>query len=94
MDLDYKINVITLAFIVKLGFSILSTYIGAQKIDNSALQTYGIVIARVSIQDESDKFRSFEKTFFLADTNIDVVLGISFLFLSNVNIQFNFKNFT
>lgn len=45
-----------------------------------------MVIARFSIQDKLGKIRFFEGTFLLADTSIEMVLGILFLALSNANI--------
>lgn len=50
------------------------------------LKTYGIVIAKFSIQDKLSKIWFVEETFLLADTKIGVVLGMSFLALSNANI--------
>lgn len=36
--------------------------------------------------DKSEKVWFFEETFLLADTSIEVILGISFLIFSNTNI--------
>ncbi len=44
--------------------------------------------ARFLIQDSLGKVRFFEETFLLADTSIEVVLGMPFLSLSNVNVEF------
>ena len=84
----------TPAFAAKLGLSIRPTGIGAQKIDGSALKTYGMVIAGFSIQDKTGKIRFFEETFLLADTSMEVVLGMPFLALSNADIQFDIESFT
>ena len=81
------------AFASKLGLSIRPTGIGAQKIDGSALKTYGMTIARLSIQDKSGRAQFFEKTFLLADTSMGVVLGMLFLALSNADIQFDTESF-
>ena len=89
-----KANVITLTFIAKLGFSIQLIGIDAQKIDSSALKTYGMVIAGFSIWDKMGKIRFFEQFFLLADISMEVVLGIIFLALSNLNIEFDIESFT
>lgn len=44
-----KINIMTLAFIIKLGFFIWLTNIGIRKIDNSVFKIYDIVIIKFSI---------------------------------------------
>ena len=94
VDFDSEVNVMTLTFANKLGYSTQLVNIGAPKIDGFALKTYTITIVEFSIQDELGKIRFFEETFLLADTSIDIVLGMSFLSLSNANIQFDTGNFT
>ena len=37
---------------------------------------------------------TFEETFLLADTSMEVILEMSFLVLSNANIQFDIESFT
>ena len=81
-------------FAAKLGLSIRLIGIGAQKIDGSALKTYGMAIAGFSIQDKLGRARFFEETFLLADTSMEVVLGMPFLALSNADIQFDTESFT
>ncbi len=44
--------------------------------------------ARFSIQDSLGRVRFFEETFLLADTSMEVVLGMPFLSLSNANVEF------
>lgn len=82
-----------LKFTAKLGLATQPTAIKPQKMDSSALKTYGMVIVRFSIQNMSGKIRFFDKTFWLADISIEMVLEIPFLILSNVNIQFDTKSF-
>ena len=81
-------------FVAKLGLSIWLTSIGAQKIDSLALKTYSMVIAGFSIQDKTSKIRFFEKIFLSADTSMEVILRMSFLALSNADIQSDTENFT
>ena len=94
IDSGSKVNVITPAFVAKLILFIHPTGIGLQKIDGSARKTYSMGIAGFSIQDKSDRARFFEETFLLADTSIEVVLGMPFLALSNADIQFDTESFT
>ena len=94
IDFGNEVNAMTPAISAKLGLSIWPTGIGAQKIDGSALKTYGMVIAGFLIQDKTGKIQFFEKTFLLADTSIEVVLGMPFLALSNADIQFDTESFT
>ena len=86
IDSNSEVNAITAVFAARLGLPILSTGIGAQKIDGSALKTYGMVIAGFSIQDKLSRARFFEETFLLADISMEVVLEIPFLPLSNADI--------
>ena len=72
----------------KLRLVTQKTDIGAQKIDGLALVTYGMVLAGFSVQDKLERVQFFEETFLLADTSMEVVLGMRFLTFSNVNMQF------
>ena len=94
IDSGSEVNAMTPAFAARLGLSVRPTGIGAQKIDGSALRTYGMAIAGFSIQDKSGRARFFEETFLLADTSMEVVLGMPFLSLSNADIQFDTESFT
>ena len=93
IDSRSKVKAKKPAFAAKLGLSIHLTSISAQKIDGSILKTYGITIAGFSIQDKSDRAWFFEETCLLADTNMEVVLGMPFQALSITNIQFDTKSF-
>lgn len=84
----------TSKFAAKLDFSTQLTNIRAQKIDGLALKTYGMAIAGFLIQDKLGKIRFFEETFLLADTSMEMVLGMLFLTFSNKNIQFKAGSLT
>ncbi len=88
IDFDSKVNTITLAFAAKLELRPRPTNVGAQKIDSSPLETHNMASARFSIQDSLKRVRFFEETFLLANTSMQVVLGMPFLSLSNANIKF------
>lgn len=68
----------TLTCIKKLSFKTQKTDIRAQKIDESSLATYKIVITEFQISDKLDKAYFFQKTFLLIDTSIDIILGMLF----------------
>ena len=68
----------SLIYIKKLGFKTWKTNIGAQKIDSSILETFGIVIPDIQIKDKAGKPRFFQKTFLVADTKFEVILKIFF----------------
>ena len=81
-------------FARKLGLHIRKTSVGAQKIDGSILETFGIVIANFQVEDKADKPRFFQKTFLVADTKFEVILGMLFLKISNADITFGKRIFT
>lgn len=58
------------------------------------METYGIVIAGFQVQDKFEKARFFQTTFLVADTKIKVVLGMLFLILSKVKVDFSEKKLT
>lgn len=86
-----KINIMTPAYTVQLGLTPRSTNVDAQKIKSFLLKTHEIIIVRFSMIDKLQHIRFFKKTFLLTNTNIEVVLRIPFLFLSNIDIYFNTK---
>ena len=75
-------------FTFQLGLKIQRTNIEAQKIDNTTLETYEIVVSTFFVSDKDRREKFFEKSFLLADVNPDVVLGMLFLTMSNVDIDF------
>lgn len=53
-----------------------------------------MVIASFSIQDKLGRIQFFEETFILANTNIEVVLDMLFLAISNTDIWFDAESLT
>ncbi len=47
-----------------------------------------MVISTFSISDKDSRKRFFEESFLLADVKLSIVLGISFLTMSNTNVDF------
>ena len=88
IDSGSKANAMIPASAKQLSFQVRKTDVGAQKIDGSSLKTFGMVIAGFQVKDKLDRARFFQKSFLLAETSMEVVLGMPFLTLSNANIQF------
>ena len=61
IDSCSKVNVMTLVFAAKIGFTPKSTNVGILKIDGSPLKTYGMVSAEFLLQDSLGKVRFFIK---------------------------------
>ena len=57
IDLGSKVNAMTLAYARQLGFQVQGTDVGAQKINGSLLQTFGIVITSFKVEDKLDRAR-------------------------------------
>ena len=75
------VNAMHPAYAKKLGFLVRKTNVGAQKIDGSTLETFGMVIAGFSLQDKLEMVRFFHETFC-------VVLGMPFLTLGSADLLF------
>ena len=76
------------AYAKRLGLKTRKTNVGAQKIDGSALETFGMVIANFQVENKSGRPRFFQKTFLVTDTKFKVILGMSFLEISNADGAF------
>ena len=94
IDLGSEVNAMAPAYAKKLGLHVRKTDVGAQKIDGSTLGTYGMVIAGFQVQDKFGKARFFQETFLVADTSVEVVLGMPFLALSKVKVDFAERELT
>lgn len=88
INLGSEANAISPAYVKKLDLRMQKTNVGVQKIDGSSLNTFGMVIAGFQIQDKLERARFFQEIFLVADTRIDVVVGMRFLIFSNANIWF------
>ena len=75
-------------YVRKLGLKIGKTNIGAQKIDGSALETFGMVIADFQIEDKASRLKFFLEIFLVADTKFEMILGMLFLKISNADVLF------
>ena len=86
IDLGSEVNTITLVYAKQLALQVQKTDVGAQKIDGSLLWTFGMVIAGFQVEDKLDKARIVQELFLLAETSIEMVLGMFFFILSNADI--------
>ena len=87
-DSGNEVNAVHPAFAKELGLPIRPTDVGAQKIDGTTLETYGMVVAAFSVEDKTNQIRFFEETFLVANVSPEVVLGMPFLTLIGANIDF------
>lgn len=62
---------------------------GTQKINNSKLETYGIVISFFLVDDKDKKSQFFKESFILTAISMDTSFGMIFLTLSNIEVNFN-----
>ncbi len=88
LDSRSKVKAMSQAFAHQLGLKICKTNVGAQKIDDTTLKTYGIVVSNFSVSDKDNRERFFEESFLLADVKLDVVLEMLFLTISNTDVDF------
>ena len=59
IDSGSEINTMILAYALKLSFKVRRTNVKAQKIDNSTLETFGMVLTNFQIEDKLKKARFF-----------------------------------
>ena len=88
MDSRGEVNIINQAFAQQLNLKIYKTNVRAQKINGTTLKTYEMVVSTFSVLDKDGRERFFEESFLLADVNLDVVLRMPFLTMSNADIDF------
>ena len=87
-DSGSEINAIHLIFARDLDLPIRPTDIGAQNINGTIPDTFGMVITVFLMMDKTNQVKFFKKTFLVANDSSEIVLGISFLTLSGVDVDF------
>ncbi len=92
LDSGSEVNAMSHAFAHQLCLKIRKTNVGAQKIDDTTLETYGIVVSTFSVSDKDGKERFFEESFLLADDSPDIVLGMPFLTIRNTDVDFQARD--
>lgn len=88
LDSGSKPNVMSQVFAHWFGLKIWKTNVGALNIDGSTLETFRIVVSIFLVSDKNSNERFFKESFLLADIKLDVVFGMSFLAMSNTDIDF------
>ena len=88
LDSGSEVNAMSSTYVEKLGLKTRKTNVGAQKIDGSALEIFGMVITDFQVEDKSGRPRFFQETFLVADTKFEVILGMPFLKISNADVAF------
>ena len=88
LHLGSKVNAVHLAFTKELNLSIRSTDVVVQKIDNTMLDTYEMVVAAFLVENKANQVRFFKETFLVTNVSLEVVLGLLFLTLNSVDIDF------
>ncbi len=92
LDSGSEVNAMSQTFEQQLGLKIRKTNVGAQKIDGTTLETYGMILSTFSVSDKDGRERFFEKSFLLADIRPDIVLRMPFLTMSNVDVNFQVQD--
>ena len=82
-----EVNAIHPTFTQELGLPIRPIGVGAQKIDGTTLDTYGVINAVFSMTDKTNRVRFFKKTFLVANVSPEVVFDIPFLTLSGADVD-------
>ena len=80
------------AFASQLGLKIWKTNVRAQKIDNTTLETYMMIVFTFSMLDKDNKERFFKQSFLLADVKLDTIFKMPFLTMSNADVDFQARN--
>ena len=94
LDSSSDVNAMSPTYAKRLGFKTRKTNVGAQKIDGSTLEIFGMVIADFQVEDKGGRPRFFQETFLMADNKFEVVLGMPFLKISNANVAFDEETLT
>ncbi len=81
-------NAMAPAYAAKLGLKVWPTDVGAQKIDGSTLETFGMVLVNFQVEDKLGRAWFFQETFLVANVSVEVVLGMLFFTLSNADVVF------
>lgn len=76
------------SFIEKLGLHNYKANMGAQKIDGSRFETFGMIITLFQVDNKEGKSCFFHETFLPVDIRIDDSFRMFFLILSNVKANF------
>ena len=88
LDSASEVNTVHPAFVKELGLPIRPTDVGAQKIDSTTLETYGMIVAAFLVEKKANRVKFFEETFPVANVSPEVVFRMLFLTLSGADVDF------
>ncbi len=88
LDSKNELNTINQTFASQLELKIWKINVEVQKIDDTIFKTYEIVISIFSLSGKDSKERFFKESFLLVNIKPNIVLGILFLIISNIDINF------
>lgn len=89
LNFGNETNAIMPAYATKINLKVRLINIGAQKIDGFILNTFRMVLTNFQMKDKLSEAQYFQETFLFADINLDVVLKMLFLALSNADVSFS-----
>lgn len=78
----------TSAYVTVLVLHICFIDVETQKINGFTLLTHGIVLTNSQLEDKQKRLWFFQKIFLVANTTIEVVLRMLFLFFNKMEINF------
>ena len=87
-----EVNAMNLAFASWLGLKIWKTNVEVQKINETILEIYRMVVSIFSMSDTDSKERFFEESFLLTEIKAEIVLGMPFLTISNADVNFQTRD--
>lgn len=88
LDSRIEVNAIHLILAKELDLLIRLTVIGSQKINDTKLDIYEIIVVVFSVMNKVNQVKFFEEIFLVANISPKVVFRMLFLTLSAVNIDF------
>lgn len=92
LNLRSEINAMSQVFAQQLSLKIRKTSIEMQKIDSTTLETYRMVVFILFVLDKDSIERFFKESFKLVDVQPNIVLGMLFLTMSNIDINFQMQD--
>ena len=73
LDSKNEVNIMSQAFANQLGLTIQKTNVRAQKIDDTTLEIYRIVVSTFSVSNKDGREKFFEESFLLGDVKLEIV---------------------
>ena len=86
-DSDAEVNIINRVTARKMGLSILNTNIGLSAIHDKTVKIYEMHYIEFQQKDEQGRVRYFQDTFLAADIDTRIILDMSWLIMTNLNID-------